>query len=162
MADQRTPEIAASAKRLQAWFQHTGTDLSHKLSTLSNEVSHRVTSAWHQWSQSSERAFSHRQPFTLERLPNDLTFEDDDDVVLVWLLGQPYLPVPLNKDQTSVDLIDEAATMQRKPVLHFEASADFRSAFHSIPWMTYRSGFERIVGKSQTLTSDVGWGCMLR
>ena len=32
--------------------------------------------------------------------------------------------------------------------------------FYQIPWFTYRSGFPRL--ESTEMTSDVGWGCMVR
>lgn len=34
--------------------------------------------------------------------------------------------------------------------------------FHSIPWMTYRTGFTPIAVGDVQLRSDAGWGCTLR
>jgi cysteine protease ATG4 len=56
-----------------------------------------------------------------------------DEEKLVWLLGKSF-----NKDQME----------------------DYRQAFESILWFTYRRDFDQM--KPYEYTSDAGWGCMLR
>jgi hypothetical protein len=43
-----------------------------------------------------------------------------------------------------------------------EALARMLLHFHSIPWMTYRTGFTPIAVGDVQLRSDAGWGCTLR
>ena len=44
---------------------------------------------------------------------------------------------------------------------YFE-SPTFTQAFQSIIWVTYRYGFDPIIHKDKTFTSDTGWGCTIR
>lgn len=62
---------------------------------------------------------------------------------LIWLLGVCY---PLSESD------DLAANME----IYKQFEADLRSRI----WITYRKGFQAIVGTK--LTTDVGWGCMIR
>ncbi|XP_024380625.1 cysteine protease ATG4B isoform X2 [Physcomitrium patens] len=62
----------------------------------------------------------------------------------IWVLGICY--------KVSADANDEAVSAH--------AFEEFLNDFSSRIWITYRKGFESL-GESK-LTSDVGWGCMLR
>ncbi|KAI5080400.1 hypothetical protein GOP47_0003583 [Adiantum capillus-veneris] len=58
----------------------------------------------------------------------------------IWLLGVYY---PLSNAEE-----------------HAEIYKQFEAVYHSCIWISYRKGFQAIMGTK--LTTDVGWGCMIR
>eukprot|EP01089_Gocevia_fonbrunei_P007615 TRINITY_DN1882_c0_g1_i1.p1 TRINITY_DN1882_c0_g1~~TRINITY_DN1882_c0_g1_i1.p1 ORF type:complete len:375 (+),score=71.38 TRINITY_DN1882_c0_g1_i1:286-1410(+) len=68
----------------------------------------------------------------------------------IWLFGKSYSPENNGSDDDSELLISDSS----------QTWATFLADFNSLFWFTYRKGFLKI--EPSGLTSDVGWGCMLR
>uniref|UniRef100_A0A8C1X7I8 Cysteine protease n=1 Tax=Cyprinus carpio TaxID=7962 RepID=A0A8C1X7I8_CYPCA len=79
----------------------------------------------------------------------------------VCLLGQSYQLSFSGKQDRTVMSVSEGSCCHCKRVCFLSGEREsFRRAFSSLLWMTYRRGFPPLDGS--VLTSDAGWGCMLR
>ncbi|XP_059922710.1 cysteine protease ATG4C [Gadus macrocephalus] len=100
----------------------------------------KFRSAWHNvkysWALKSKTSFSRNSP--------------------VFLLGKCYH----FKAEEDEDTLAEAGREAWNEVPHRGNAESFRRDFASRVWLTYREEFPPLPGS--TLTSDCGWGCMLR
>lgn len=100
----------------------------------------KFMSVWHNvkysWALKSKTSFSRNSPVILLGKCYHFKFEDDDSPT----------------EEACREATDEDFTMGNVE--------DFRKDFASRVWLTYREGFPPLPGS--TLTSDCGWGCMLR
>ncbi|XP_006822046.1 cysteine protease ATG4D-like [Saccoglossus kowalevskii] len=68
----------------------------------------------------------------------------------IWLLGECYHHRPDDPNETEQSAEDDCLTPMER----------FKRDFTSRLWLTYRREFQQLAGTS--LTTDCGWGCMLR
>uniref|UniRef100_H2Z7H5 Cysteine protease n=1 Tax=Ciona savignyi TaxID=51511 RepID=H2Z7H5_CIOSA len=76
----------------------------------------------------------------------------------LWLLGKCYHTKQVFSTDTSHNADDSSDHSNGHP-LHLKM---FLKDLGSKPWFTYRKGFAPLNGTGMKLTSDTGWGCMLR
>ncbi|XP_031562428.1 cysteine protease ATG4D-like [Actinia tenebrosa] len=79
-------------------------------------------------------------------IPSKSTFNEDSPI---WLLGRCYHAKNY-----------EFCTSETKERCKILSMDEFKQHFMSLIWLTYRREFTQLNGS--TLTSDCGWGCMLR
>ncbi|XP_072295266.1 cysteine protease ATG4C [Eucyclogobius newberryi] len=122
-------------------MENKGSDEVEKLKTKFLSVWHNVK---YSWALKSKTSFSRNSPVLLLGKCYHFKAEDDDD-----------------EDDDSSSPTEEAcceATYEADSAVgNVEA---FRRDFASRVWLTYREEFPALPGSS--LTSDCGWGCMLR
>ena len=90
----------------------------------------------------------------------------------LYLVGQRYSPAVKQEleqnsttDASTLNARVDSMTLSPTNDVGNQMMSQFALQFRSLPYMTYRRGFQAIVtpsGESLGLTSDAGWGCTLR
>ncbi|XP_061681358.1 cysteine protease ATG4C isoform X2 [Syngnathoides biaculeatus] len=110
--------------------------MENKESDEVEKMKTKFLSVWHNgWALKSKTSFSRNSPVVLLGKCYHFKADDDDDV-----------------SQACLDVTDKDSVMGN--------IEDFRRDFGSRVWLTYREEFSPLPGS--VLTSDCGWGCMLR
>ncbi|KAE8300055.1 Cysteine protease ATG4D [Larimichthys crocea] len=109
-------------------------------------------------------SFGLRTPQTLDPSSRDATGEPDEMDRLKAKLMSAWNNVKYGwtvKSKTSFNKVSPVTVLGHSYLLNSEDEVErFRLAFVSRIWLTYRKDFPQLEGS--TLTTDCGWGCMLR
>lgn len=88
------------------------------------------------------------------------TLTRDDYSLLLQILDAQCQPYTTTTTQSNT--VQSAEERKKWIDLNSGIIGEFMYDFQSRFWFTYRRNFDRIGGDTSLLTTDAGWGCMLR